>query len=220
MVKQYFFAQIIIYLLGMLILAFGVSFSIYSNLGTSPVNSLPFVVSIISGINFGTSLTIFFIVCIFLQFILLRKNFKLINIAQILMAFLFGYLANFALFIMEDFMIPTYLGQLLKMFISIFLISFGLAFYLEAKLISLPAEGLVIAILHKFPNSTFHKIKIITDIFIVLSAIIFSLLFLGNMYGVREGTILSAFLIGKFMPFNKKIVEFLLNKCGFYAINK
>lgn len=48
-----FLIRLLIYILGLLILALGVAFSINSNLGVSPVSSLPYVISQITGIEMG-----------------------------------------------------------------------------------------------------------------------------------------------------------------------
>ena len=45
--------RVVIYLLGLFILALGVSFSVKSRLGVSPVNSIPYTVSMLTGIEQG-----------------------------------------------------------------------------------------------------------------------------------------------------------------------
>ena len=67
-------ARVIIYMIGLLILAFGVAFSVNSNLGVSPVNSLPYVISLIVEKKLGTCVTVVFISYILLQILILRKD--------------------------------------------------------------------------------------------------------------------------------------------------
>ena len=43
----------LIYVTGLLFMAFGVAFSVNSSLGVSPVNSLPYVISRITGLDLG-----------------------------------------------------------------------------------------------------------------------------------------------------------------------
>ena len=68
-----FVKRIVIYLAGLFFVALGVAFSVNSNLGVSPVNSLPYVVSRILGKDLGTCVTVIFIGYILIQILLLRK---------------------------------------------------------------------------------------------------------------------------------------------------
>ena len=204
--------QIAVYCVGLLILAFGVAFAINSNLGISPVNSVPYVVHLVSGINMGMLVTLFFLLLIVMQIILLRRNFKPIDLTQIIFSTIFGYFVNVARAIVGDFTIPTYAGQLLMLAISIVLIAIGVSMYLEAKLISLPAEGIILAIIQKYPRHTFAKVKVIFDCVLVVLAVGITLMFLGGIYGTREGTILSAIFLGKTIPYARKLVIWILNK--------
>lgn len=71
-----FVKRIVIYLAGLFFVALGVAFSVNSNLGVSPVNSLPYVVSRILGKDLGTCVTVIFIGYILIQILLLRKAFR------------------------------------------------------------------------------------------------------------------------------------------------
>lgn len=68
--------RILFYVLGLLIMAFGVAISVNSELGESTVNSLPYVISLITGSNLGTCVIIVFGCYIVVQILLLRKQFK------------------------------------------------------------------------------------------------------------------------------------------------
>jgi len=218
--KKRFLAQVCVYVSGLFILALGVPFAINSNLGISPVNALPFAAHLSSGVGAGLSVSLFFVACVLFQILLLRKDFKWINVTQILFSFLFGYFLDVTIFLIGDFNIPTYLGQLVMLFISMVLIATGLSVYLEAKLISLPSEGVILAIIEKFPKYTFHKVKIAMDSILVAMAIATTLIFMGGVYGVREGTVISAVAIGKLIPYVRKLVIPTLDKAGFYKLMK
>ena len=209
-------ARVAVYILGLLVLAFGVVFSINSDLGISPVNSIPFATSVVFEIRMGIIATTFFILCVVMQIIVLRKDFKVINLTQIFYSFIFGYFVDFARFVKADFAFPTYLGQLLMMVISIVLIATGLSLYLETKLVPMPSEGLVLAFVQKFPNLTFARAKVMLDSTLVVIAIVLTLVALGSVQGVREGTVLSAIFIGKLVPHTRKFVVLALDKVGFY----
>ncbi|MCL2618450.1 MAG: DUF6198 family protein [Defluviitaleaceae bacterium] len=209
-------ARVAVYVLGLLILAFGVVFAINSNLGISPVNSLPFAASLVTGVGMGISVTIFFLANLVLQIVILRRDFKLINLTQIIYSFIFGYFVDFAMFVLGDFTLPTYFGQLTMLAISLILLPTGLSMYLEAKLVPMPSEGFVLAVTQKLQKYTFARIKVIYDCALVLSAITLTLVALGGVYGAREGTVISALLIGKLMPPARKAIAHVLGKLGFY----
>jgi len=202
--------RILLYVLGVFILALGVVFSVNSKLGVSAVSSPPYVLNLITGISMGTTTTLVYIILILLQIIVLRREFKWINLTQLLVSAMFGYFIDFFLFILGDFMIPTYAGQLTMLAISILLISIGVVIYVNAGVMNMPMEGLVAAVNQKILTKfSFGEVKMILDTSMVVFAVMVSLLFLGNVQGVREGTVLSAVLIGLIM---KKIEPFIAPK--------
>lgn len=202
--RQKLVYRILYYILGLLLLAFGVAFSVNSGLGVSPTNSLPYVVSVVSGIDLGIAVVIVFSVYILIQIILLRKEFKLINLLQLAFSTVFGYFVNFARLILGDFALPTYFGQLVMLAVSIVLIALGLVFYLTAELVPMPMEGMSLAISKKLPRFQFHQIKICVDSLSVATATIIALTATGGITGVREGTVISALVIGKVMQIMMK----------------
>lgn len=68
---------------GLVVMAFGVAFSINAELGTSPVSSIPYVTSLISGLTVGTTTIIVNTVIVLLQIVVLRRHFRLIRLLQI-----------------------------------------------------------------------------------------------------------------------------------------
>lgn len=208
-------ARVFMYALGLLILAFGVAFSVNSNLGVSPVNSLPYVVSLIVNQSLGTCVTVIFIGYILLQILILGKDFQWINLTQILCSTLFGEFVDLAKMIVGDFAIPTYAGKLVMLTISMVLIAIGISTYMGVKLVNMPMEGLTAAIASKFPGAKFHNVKVIVDCVAVGTGVVLSFVFLGGLFGIREGTILSAMLIGKIIPFANKLTLPIIKKYCF-----
>lgn len=209
------FKRILIYCTGLLILAFGVSISILSDLGVSPVNSVPYVVSNIINVELGTCVTIFLSIFLVLQILILRKEFKFIEILQIFCSFLFGIFVDFTNSLVKSH-IPApenYFHSLILLIISIFLVALGVLLYLKANLILLPCEGIIKVISEK-KSYRFATVKMIFDIFVVTLAIVLSLVFLNKLEGVREGTIIAAFGVGLAM----KLIEKIINKLSFLKI--
>ncbi len=204
--KNGFFAKrLIIYFLGQFLIATGVVISINSNLGVSPVNSLPYVVSVIT--NFPLSWTVIgvFAFYMLLQIIILRKNYKPIMLFQIVVSSVFGYMVDAMRLVIGWFVIPTYFGSLAMLAISMVLIAIGVFLYISANILPMPIEGLTQAIADTL-GKPFSKMKVWVDCASVITATALCLIFLGELNGVREGTILSALLIGKIIPPIKAII--------------
>ncbi len=209
---KYLPQRLIIYCIGLFILSLGVTISIGSNLGVSPVSSLPNAISLVTGIEFAIATVAAYSVYIVLQILILRREFKLINLTQILFSTLFGYFLNFSNLLVGGFSIPTYAGQLLMAAISIVLIAIGISLYVGAGIVPMPMEGLTLAIVQKLKTVPFHNVKIVLDSCSVLIAAGLSFAFLGGLYGVREGTVIAALLVGKCIPLVKKFTTHLVGK--------
>ncbi|MFV0440547.1 MAG: YczE/YyaS/YitT family protein [Lachnospirales bacterium] len=207
--------RVIVYGMGLMILAFGIAFSINSNLGVSPVSSLPYVVSLILGTNLSRGIFLVYCISVVIQIIILRKDFKIRNLMQLVVTFFFGYFTDFANYVLGDFCFPTYFGQLLMLGISIVLMAIGLCTYINVQLQSMPIESLIQAFALKITKKPFHETKIYIDSSLVIIAVVLSFLFLGNIQGVREGTLLAAVLVGRTMKEVRKVILPLLDKYVF-----
>lgn len=118
--------RIILYIIGLFFMAMGVAFAVNSNLGVSPVTSLPYVISLIVNMELGTCVITVYGVYIVLQILILRREFRLINLTQIIFSTIFGY---FTKWLLADFTLPTYGGQLVMLAISIVAVAFGVFLY-------------------------------------------------------------------------------------------
>ena len=81
---------------GLFVMAFGVAFSIKGGLGTSPISSLPYVISRITPLTVGTATIAMHVTLILLQILLLRRRYQLIQLLQLPVALLFGMLTDAA----------------------------------------------------------------------------------------------------------------------------
>lgn len=212
-VRKFLF-RILFYVLGLLIMAFGVAISVNSELGISTVNSLPYEVSLISGVSLGTCVIIVFSCYVVVQILLLRRRFKLINLTQIIFSTIFGYFVDFTEFVVGDFALPTYFGKLGMLAVSIVLIALGVSMYVGTKLINMPMEGMTAAITDLLPGKSFHQVKVVVDCIVVAISLGLSLIVLHGLYGVREGTVLCALLVGYTMkPIQKKLLPLMERIC-------
>ena len=190
-------ARLGIYLLGLLILAFGIALAVNSDLGVSPISSLPFVVSQITSVSLGTCTTLIYTLYILLQMVVSRK-FRPALLLQLVFSTIFGYFLDGAKYVLGDFRLPTYFGQLAMLAVSIVMIAFSLVLYIDVKLAPMPAEGLVGCISER-NGRPFSQMKTAVDCTSVAIGTVLSFVFLGKLTGIREGTVLTALLVGKTM---------------------
>lgn len=206
--------RVLIYVLGLFFMAIGVAISVNANLGISPVNSLPYVISQISGFALSSCVIGVFTVYIVAQIVLLRRKFKWINLTQLIFSTIFGYFVDFAKWLLADFNIPTYAGRLVMLAISIIVVSVGVELYLEVELVPMPMEGMTLA-LAQVLKKPFHNVKIVVDCTVVLLGLVLSLALLHRLDGVREGTIIAAVVTGKIIAIVKKPLSPLIQKICF-----
>ena len=206
-------ARLGIYTLGLLILAFGIALAVNCELGVSPVSSLPYVVSLIFNVSLGTCTTIVYATYVLLQMVLLRK-FQPALLLQLVFSTIFGWFVDGAKYVLGDFCLRTYFGQLAMLAVSIVMIAFSLVLYIDVKLAPMPAEGLVGCLADKL-GRPFSQMKTAFDCTSVLVAAVLSLIFLGGLVGIREGTVLTALLVGKMMGVLRKFAGPVIRKVCF-----
>ncbi len=190
LVKRY-----LVLCLGLMIMAFGVAFSIKAGLGTSPISSVPYVVSLFSPLTVGTATICMHCVFILLQILLLRRKYDPIQLMQLPVALLFGYLTDFAVWCIKGISCSSYLDQWALCAIGILLVGIGVSLEVTAGVVVLAGEGFVLAVCRVFPIK-FGNMKIAFDVSLVIIGCILSFIFLHGLYGVREGTIAAAILVG------------------------
>ena len=185
------------FVIGLFIMAFGVSFSIVSTLGTTPISSISYALVLITDINIGITTFVFNAALILLQFLILRSRFNKRRLLQLINCIVFSYFNAVALSIVSQ--IPfdgSVLMMVIFLAISIFLTAFGIFVYMPANIAPLPGEGCVEAIAI-VTGWRFSTIKIGFDASMVIIALIMCALWYTNIFGaVYIGTVISAFMVG------------------------
>ena len=192
----YILKRYLLLLVGLSIMAFGVAFSIKASLGTSPISSVPYVVSLFTPLTVGTATITMHCVFILLQILILRKNYHPIQLMQLPVAFFFGYLTDFGVWAVQGITCNTYWQQWIVCLIGILLVAVGVSFEVKAGVVVLAGEGVVLAICKVLPKVKFGYMKVGFDVTLVVIACILSIVFIGRLQGVREGTVAAALLVG------------------------
>ena len=192
----YILKRYLLLLAGLSIMAFGVAFSIKASLGTSPISSVPFVVSLFTPLTVGTATITMHCVFILMQILILRKDYHLIQLMQLPVAFFFGYLTDFGVWAVQGISCNTYWQQWIVCLIGILLVAVGVSFEVKAGVVVLAGEGVVLAVCKVLPKIKFGYMKVGFDVTLVVIACILSFVFTGHLQGVREGTVAAALLVG------------------------
>lgn len=200
-------SRYVIYLISLFFISLGAAISIKANLGTSPIICLPYVSSLILQMSVGTVCLIFNVFFIAVQIILLRGGFERRQYLQIIVGTIFSLSIDFSMMLVT-FINPTnYISQFATLLLSCVVVAFGVMLEVQTEVVYLPPDGIIVAI-SKVLNKEFPKVKPFFDTTLVLLAAILSLVFLGYLAGVREGTIISAVIIGPIV----KVLQKYLNK--------
>lgn len=188
--------RLTIYFAGLFLLAIGINLAIKSNLGVSPVSALPLSISNVMGVSLGTVTIGVYAFYVLAQALILRRKFKLKSLLQIFFSFAFGFFVDFAAVLLQGIEASNYFVQILLMSISIAAVSIGVVMFIEMNIVPNAPDGLVLAICDK-TGINFGKVKVLFDCTSVIAAAVLSLMFIGNISTIREGTIISALLTGK-----------------------
>ena len=202
-----------LFIVGLFFAGVGIAFTKRGELGVSPISSVANVMSIkFSSITMGTWLIIWNCVLILGQIVILKKDFKLYQLMQVPISFLFGYFTDLGMRIASFIPVSNYFSRLLMLFGGIVILGFGISLSVIADVILNSGEAIVKAIADK-TGFQFGNVKIAFDIGCVTAAVIMSLLFFDmKIVGAREGTFISALLTGFTVKFFTKRLKGKLTK--------
>lgn len=184
-----------LFLLSVVIIGTGITIITETGLGTTAVTSLPYVVSRMSKVSLGTMTMWLNILWVVLQVVILRGRFEKRQWLQLMVGPLLGGAIDLSAVVLSFIQPQLYVTRLLYLVAGSAVLAFGIFLQLEARAIYNPAEGFVNA-LSEVVGKPFGTVKTTFDVTMVASALLLSLLTFGDITGIREGTVISALLIG------------------------
>lgn len=198
-----------LFLIGLFIASMGVALSAKAGLGTSPVASVPYSVSLVNhSLTFGWWLNMWSVVQILVQIALLRKKCKPVEIViQTVLAFVYGYLTDFSCKLIDGVQVNSYIMQFAFMLLSCVVLGFGIWIQFKGGVTMLPGEAMNRAV-SEVTGKSYENIKIFFDVLYIVIAAVICFIFIGRLEGVREGSIIAAVLIGNII----KLYNFLFDK--------
>lgn len=200
LIKRYIFL-----LVGLFVNGLGVSFITKAGLGTSPITSIPYTLSLGFTPTVGMFTLVFNIFLVILQVILLRRNFQLQNLLQLPIIALFSFFIDLTMSLLGFIQPETYVLKVISLVIGCLILGFGVFMEMVANVAMLPGEATVRAVSDVF-STDFGKTKIAFDSSMTVIAAILSFIMFRHLDGVREGTIVAAILVGFIARLFKKYI--------------
>ncbi len=193
-----------ILLLGYLFLmTFGVALAIRSNLGSSVISSIPMAMMLageagkVPALTIGDYTNIMNIILVFMQILILRKKFEKVQLFQLIIGTLFGWLLDLNMFLTAPLTPDSLTGQILLQIGGCIILGAGIAFEIKCGSVTMPGEGVPAAI-SKLTGTPFPKAKIAIDITLVAIAVALGFIFFGTwlINVIGPGTLFAMVFVG------------------------
>ena len=185
----------IVFLIGLFINSLGVSLITKANLGTSPISSIPYVLSLNFPFTLGQFTIAFSLLLILVQLAILRRDFKAEHVLQIPISILFGWFIDLTMGMLFFVRPHGYISSLIYLLTGCLILGFGVYTEVLANVAMLPGESFVRAVSSTW-KTEFGTTKVAFDVSLTVIATVLSLIFAGRLDGVREGSIIAALLVG------------------------
>lgn len=173
----------------------GITFVTKSNLGTSAISSIPYVLSLDFKLSFGVFTFIINVMLFFIQLIILGRELPKNQYLQLLVAPILGFFIDVWMNIFGFLNPINYINKLAVSVLGCIVIAISIILQLKANVVTNPVEGMVKTISYK-TDIEFGKVKVYFDLILVLTASALSLILMGEIRGIREGTLITAILVG------------------------
>lgn len=202
-VKRY-----LVFLLGLFVNSLGVALITKADLGTSPISSIPYVLSLSFPFSLGQFTIFFSILLIVLQLVILGRNFKAEHLLQIPVSLVFGYFIDLCMLLLFFVQPAAYVLKILYLLVGCIVLGIGVYMEVLANVIMLPGESFVRAVVFRW-KTEFGVTKVAFDVSMAVIAGVLGIVLTGHLNGVREGTVIAALLVGFIARLIGKKLSFL-----------
>lgn len=209
--------QHILLLVSLYVMTFGVAACVRSQLGSSVISTIPYVMASAGTIldyiprwTIGGYTIMMNAIFVVLQILILRRNFEWVQLFQLVIGFFFGMLIDLNMVLTEWMVSENILVNALVQIAGCTVLGFGIAMEVKCGSVIMPGEGISIAI-QQVTGWPFPKAKIRVDISLVVITVVLSFLLLGSWKWdiVGIGTLFAMVYIGITVRlFNKHLAWF------------
>lgn len=196
--------------LAFMIVGTGCAFTLKANVGIGAWDALAKTTSDIIHIEVGTMGMAFNCLCVLGQIIILRKNFKLIQLLQIPLSVLLGTVINFVLYDLLVFPFDSFIGGIALYLVASTVCAFGVSIVMLLDEVTFALEGFCMAITTIIPIK-FHISRQLADVFSIIVIIILTLIF-NVSWSIGIGTIIGVLIFGPSLGIFMKLLKPVLKK--------
>lgn len=191
----------LLFLVAVFVNGFSIAVITRALLGTSPISSVPYVLSLCvpSGGTLGSYTIIMNFLFILLEMCMMKrheireKRYELL--LQVPITLCFGFFIDVSMHILWWLEPTHYLTQMITLLVGSVLLGVGISLEVKADVAMVTGEYLV-QVISRFVKREFGFVKVYFDVSLVLIACAISLFYMGRVEGVREGTVIAALLVG------------------------
>ena len=190
--------RIAIFAVGLMVISLSIGLITKASLGTPPISSIPYSLSLIfPSLTLGNFTIMYSLLLVFLQLVLLGKEADKINLGlQVIISFIFGYFIDFGLMVLGDFSPDVYWERIACVLIGCFGLAFGVYLQIVADFTMVPGDGFAYALSVKIKRKPYRVVRVCSDVTMIVIAAVIGFVAIGTTGGVREGTVISALLVG------------------------
>lgn len=185
------------------VMTLGVALCVRSALGSSVISTIPFVFTLAGEDSLAPAWTIgqytymMNFILVGAQIVTLRRRFQLVQLFQLIIGFLFGFLLDINMALTAPLQNDSLIVRSAEQIIGCTVLGLGIAFEIRCGSITMPGEGMPAA-LTRVTTMPFAKAKILVDIILVAIAVVCGYLFYGrwlwNVVGI--GTLFAMIYVG------------------------
>lgn len=187
----------------MFFMTLGVALCVRSNLGSGVISSIPMSFTLAGevgkapGWTIGGYTNVMNIILVFAQILVLRRRFDPIQLFQLLVGFVFGFLLDLNMWLTSYFSYDAIPAQIVAQFLGATILGIAVAIEVRCGSVTMPGEGIQVAIA-RVTGKPFPVIKIAVDSTLVILAVISGFCFFGQWPWtvVGPGTLFAMFYVG------------------------
>ncbi len=202
--NKYTFRRYAIFFISLFINAFGIVFITKALLGTSPITSVTYVLSMFTPLTMGQWTILLNLLFMLLELpFMTRQYFKesmRMYFLQIPITLFFGWSIDLSMSLLGWLDPSSYPWQIASLAVGCLILATGISLEVKAN-IALVAGEFFVGAISKRIRKEFGFVKLGFDITLLVAACILSWVFLGGIYGVREGTVVAALAVGPIVHF-------------------
>ena len=210
--SKYMFRRYLLFIVSLFVNAFGIAFITRALLGTSPITSVTYVLSMFTPYTMGIWTILLNLLFVVLEmFLMTRQELKSdlrMFLLQIPISFCFGLFIDFSMLMLSWLQPISYAAQVIDLLVGCIILALGIALEVKANAAMMAGEYFVKTITRRF-RGDFGYVKLGFDVTLLVLACVLSLVFMSGIYGVREGTVVSALVVGPIVHFVSPYYRFL-----------